>query len=58
MNALLSICEQISTQYKALQILVQPVVSVLLPVLFNKLTNTESQDTQFVAFKVYADIMS
>jgi len=41
-SALLSLCEQLSTQYKALQILVQPVVSVLAPVLFNKLNNSSS----------------
>jgi len=58
MNALLIISENLSSNYKALAILAQPVLSLLVPVLFNKLTNSQSMDVRFLSFKIYTDIMT
>ena len=58
MNALLIISENLSSNYKALAILAQPVLSLLVPVLFNKLTNSHSMDVRFLSFKIYTDIMT
>jgi len=58
MNALLIIAENLSCNYKALTILAQPVLTLLVPVLFNKLTNSQSMDVRFLSFKIYTDIMT
>ena len=58
MNALLIICENLSLNYKALSILIEPVIKLLIPVLFNKLNNTTSLDVKFLSFKIYTDIMT
>ena len=58
MNALLIIAENLSCNYKALSILAQPVLTLLVPVLFNKLTNSQSMDVRFLSFKIYTDIMT
>jgi hypothetical protein len=40
MNALLIIAENLAVSYKAMVILAQPILSFLVPVLFDKLTNS------------------
>lgn len=57
MKAILIICENLILNPRALSILVQPVVSLLLPVLFHKLSNSTQPDTKILSFKIYADIM-
>lgn len=54
--ALLLICENLTCNYKTLQILIQPVLSVLVPVLFKKL-ESESLEIKVMAFKVYTDVL-
>mmetsp|Transcript_5132 Transcript_5132/g.7864 ORF Transcript_5132/g.7864 Transcript_5132/m.7864 type:complete len:98 (-) Transcript_5132:972-1265(-) len=49
--------ENLSTNYRLLEILAQPVLALLVPVLFDKLKNTESEDVKFMAFKIFTDIM-
>lgn len=58
MNALLIMSENLSSNYKVLQILVQPVLTLLVPVLFDKLTNSKSDDIKFLSFKIFTDIMT
>lgn len=58
MNALLIIAENLSCNFKALVILAEPILTLLVPVLFDKLTNTESDDIKFMSFKIYTDIMT
>jgi len=57
-TALLMICETMACNYKVLQILVQPTMSLLLPVLFHKLQHSSSPDVKFLSFKIYTDILS
>ena len=58
MNALLIMSENLSSNYKVLQILVQPILTLLIPVLFDKLTNSTSDDIKFLSFKIFTDIMT
>jgi len=58
MNALLIIAENLSCNFKALVILAQPILTLLAPVLFDKLTNSQSDDIKFLSFKIYTDIMT
>ena len=58
MNALLIIAENLSCNFKALVILAQPILTLLVPVLFDKLTNSQSDDIKFMSFKIYTDIMT
>lgn len=58
MQALLLICENISCNQKALTILSQPILTLLIPVLFHKLANSQSEDIKFLSFKIYSDMMS
>lgn len=57
LNALLILSETLSTNYKGLVILSQPILTMLVPVLFNKFTNSESNEIRFLSFKIYTDIM-
>ena len=36
----------------------EPILALLVPVLFHKVTNSASLDTKSVAFKIYTDIMA
>lgn len=58
LKALLIICENLSVNQRALSILVQSVVSQLVPVLFHKLNNCTGADEKFLSFKIYADIIT
>ena len=57
-NALLIFAENLSLNPTILTILAEPILALLIPVLFNKLTNSKSLDTKSVAFKIYTDIMA
>lgn len=57
LKAILIICENLILNPRALSILVQPVVSLLVPVLFHKLSNSTEADIKILSFKIYADIM-
>lgn len=58
MNALLIMSENLISNYKVLQILVQPILTLLVPVLLDKLTNSKSDDIKFLSFKIFTDIMT
>ena len=57
-NSLLIFAENLSLNPTILAILAEPILALLIPVLFNKLTNSTSLDTKSVAFKIYTDIMA
>jgi len=44
--------------YRALVILSEPVMSVLIPVLFHKVHHSQMEDIKFLSFKIYTDIMT
>jgi hypothetical protein len=58
LRALLIICENLSVNQRALSILVQPIVSLLVPVLFHKLEHCTGADVKFLSFKIYSDIIT
>jgi hypothetical protein len=58
LNALLIMAENLSSNFKVLGILAQPILTLLVPVLIDKLTNSQSEDIRFMSFKIYTDIMT
>ena len=58
MNALLIMAENLSANFKILCILAQPILTLLAPVLLDKLQNSKSEDIRFMSFKIYSDIMA
>lgn len=57
-NSLLIFAENLSLNPTILAILAEPIVALLIPVLFHKVINSGSLDIKSVAFKIYTDIMS
>jgi hypothetical protein len=58
LSALLIMAENLSSNFKVLQIFAHPVLTLLAPVLIDKLTNSKSEDIRFMSFKIYTDIMT
>ena len=58
LSALLIMAENLSSNFKVLCILAQPILTLLLPVLIDKLCNSNSEDIRFMSFKIYTDIMT
>ena len=50
--------ENLSANFKILGILAQPILTLLAPVLLDKLQNSKSEDIRFMSFKIYSDIMA
>ena len=58
LNSILIFTEKLSCNQKGLKILAQPILSLLVPILFDKLNNTQSMDIKMLSFKIYTDIMT
>lgn len=57
LNPLLLICENISSNQKALLSMSDPILSFLLPVLLSKI-KSESADIRFLSLKIFTDIIT
>ena len=57
-NCLLIFAENLSLNPTILVILAEPILALLVPVLFHKVMHSASLDTKSVAFKIYADVMA
>ena len=58
LSALLIMAENLSSNFKVLCIMAQPILTLLCPVLIDKLTNSKSENIRFMSFKIYTDIMT
>jgi len=49
--------ENLSANYRILEILAKPILTYLVPVLLNKISNSDDESIKYLSFKIFTDIM-